>query len=357
MYDIFYIGQNDDGWKNLKDRYPHARRTPSYSNPFSSCATICFTKMFWIIPGHIEFGHQWDFSQKMASYDSEYLHLYPINHTRGQEPINPYEMCVQLWPRNLAKTYYGSVLDFNSLYGKLKICDAIDATYAEKFDIFFVSYREPNADENWQQLLRRFPTAIRIDGIKGIDNAHRACAERSTTDMFWTVDADTVVDDDWQFSYFPSMYDRNFIHLWYTRNPVNGLEYGYGAVKLWPKKKVLDYQGSWLDYTTSAGQIKVIDETVATTMFNSSPVEAWKSAFRECVKLMNNLYLHPDDHESQARLEGWTTKASDTPFANWCITGAKDAESWYTSNSGDIALINDFSWLNQLFHLKYSGIS
>jgi len=357
MYDIFYIGQNKDGWQNLKDRYPHARKTQSYTNPYSSCASDSFTKMFWIVPGHVDFGERWDFSVEVANYDTGYLHLYPISHPSSHAAINPYEMSLQLWPCDLAKTYYGSVLDFDYLYGKIKICDEIDATFVEKFDIFFVSYNEPNADENWAKLYSRFPHAKRIDGIKGIDNAHRACAQQSSTDMFWTVDADTIVDDVWQFDYFPSIYERDFIHVWYTRNPVNGLEYGYGAVKLWPKIKVLEYQGSWLDYTTSAGQIKIINHTVATTIFNSSPFESWKSAFRECIKLMHNIHINPNDTESVARLDLWKNTTSEVQFANWCKLGAQDAESWYQNQVDNILFINDFSWLKQLFQAKYSDVA
>ena len=36
------------------------------------------------------------------------------------------------------------------------------------FDIIFMSYQEPNADENWQRLVDKFPWARRVHGVKGL---------------------------------------------------------------------------------------------------------------------------------------------------------------------------------------------
>ena len=139
------------------------------------------------------------------------------------------------------------------------------------------------------------------------------------------------------------------IHIWYSRNPVNGLEYGYGAVKLWPKSQVESYEGSWLDYTVSVGQIKILNETVATTAFNSSPFETWKSAFRECVKLMRNIDTNSEDEESKIRLKTWMTVKNRANFADWCIKGANDACTWYWTNRNNLSLINNFDWLEETY--------
>ena len=171
----------------------------------------------------------------------------------------------------------------------------------------------------------------------------------STTNMFWTIDGDTVIDENFLLDYNPSIHDRNYIHIWLSRNPVNGLEYGYGAIKLWPKSKVEEYDGSWLDYTISVGQIKIINQTVATTYFNSSPFESWKSAFRECVKLVRNIKTNPDDTESKTRLDTWMKVKNDVPFAAWCITGTNDAIDWFQQNKNNLHYINNFRWLEDRF--------
>ncbi len=52
------------------------------------------------------------------------------------------------------------------------------------YDIVFISYKELNADENWEVLKSRFPTAKRIHGVKGIHQAHIAAAKKCFTKMF-----------------------------------------------------------------------------------------------------------------------------------------------------------------------------
>lgn len=224
------------------------------------------------------------------------------------------------------------------------------------YDLFFISYDESNADDNWEKLKSRFHYAKRIHGIKGISNAHLACAKSSLTKMFWTVDGDTIVDDIWDFSYQPSLWDQKYLHLWYSRNPVIGIEYGYGSVKLWPKQQVISYNGIWLDFTTSIGDIKVIEQTIATTCFNTSPYETWKSAFRECVKLCDNIRKHPDDEFSKVRSNMWLQPTSiDIPFAEWCVKGSNDGFQFFMENN-DLHLINDFAWLNAFFVKTYYNV-
>ena len=62
------------------------------------------------------------------------------------------------------------------------------------YDIVFISYKEPNADDNWEALKSRFPNAKRIHGVKGIHQAHIAAANKCFTKMFWIVDGDAMTD-------------------------------------------------------------------------------------------------------------------------------------------------------------------
>lgn len=219
------------------------------------------------------------------------------------------------------------------------------------YDVFFISYEEPNADVNWEKLKSRVKIAKRVHGIKGISNAHHACAERALTRMFWTVDGDTVPDDDFDFDYKPSVYDENYLHLWYSRNPVNDLTYGYGSIKLWPKSAVLEFDGNWLDFTTTVGNIKIMPEVVATTYFNTSPYDSWKSAFRECIKLSYNV-SRGDHVESLDRLGVWLTTTNNCEFADYSLYGARAAVKFFIENNTNVPalqLINDFEWLKKLW--------
>ena len=70
------------------------------------------------------------------------------------------------------------------------------------YDIVFISYNEPNAEENWQRLTARFPLAKRVHGVKGIHQAHIAAAKKCFTHMFWVVDGDAVILDTFDFICF-----------------------------------------------------------------------------------------------------------------------------------------------------------
>jgi hypothetical protein len=224
-------------------------------------------------------------------------------------------------------------------------------------DVFFISYDEPNAEDNWRKLRSRFPVAKRVHGIKGIKNAHMACAKKSLTRMFWTIDGDTVVDDNWDPRYTPPVWDQQYLHVWFSRNPINGLTYGYGAIKLWPKNVVLEHNRSWIDFTSSVGGIKIVENVISTTAFNTSPYNTWKSAFRECVKLSENVKKDPNDVESQYRLSQWLTVSNDSePYASWCIIGANDGVKWFQENFDNIHFINDFDWLHELFVTIYPTV-
>jgi hypothetical protein len=71
------------------------------------------------------------------------------------------------------------------------------------YDIAFISYNEAEADHNWQQLKQKFPYAKRTHGVKGIHQAHIEAAKKACTQMFYIVDADAVILNDFDFSYVP----------------------------------------------------------------------------------------------------------------------------------------------------------
>ena len=102
------------------------------------------------------------------------------------------------------------------------------------YDIIFISYNEAQADDSWKTLKDRFPYAKRIHGVKGIHQAHIEAAKNAVTDMLWIVDADAIVLDSFDFSYIPDITNQDTVHVYTSINPINGLEYGNGGVKLFP---------------------------------------------------------------------------------------------------------------------------
>lgn len=219
-----------------------------------------------------------------------------------------------------------------------------------RYDIIFISYNEPSADENFAKLKARFPYAQRIDGIKGIHQAHIAAARKAFTKMFWVVDADAIILDTFNFDYVVSDYDLENVHVWRSINPVNGLEYGYGGVKLLPKKLTQNMDTTKTDMTTSISTLfKAMPEVSNITAFNTDPYNSWRSAFRECCKLASKTIDRQNDDETTDRLDVWCTVGTDQDV----LRGAQDGRSYGLANKDNpeaLKMINDFDWLQARFN-------
>lgn len=229
------------------------------------------------------------------------------------------------------------------------------------YDIIFISYNEPNADANFEKLKARFPYAHRVHGIKGIHQAHIAAAKKAFTKMFWVVDADAEILDTFNFDHEVSKYDLECVHVWRSRNPINDLEYGYGGVKLLPKRLTQNMDISKPDMTTSISSLfKAIPEVSNITAFNTDPFNTWKSAFRECCKLSSRVIDRQDDTETQARLDAWCKLNDTVPFGFYAFLGAEGGKHYGENNRTNLEglkLINDFDWLHAQFELVKEKIS
>lgn len=215
------------------------------------------------------------------------------------------------------------------------------------FDIVFISYNEPNADENFARLKARFPLTKRIHGVKGIHQAHIAAAKNSFTRMFWVVDGDAEVLDTFNFDYKPK--DLEMVYVWRSRNPVNGLEYGYGGVKLLPKLLTLTMNTSTVDMTMSiSNKFMAVNEVSNITVFNTDPFSSWRSAFRECCKL-----AVIGNSEALLRLNRWCTIGSDLDAIQGALAGKNYGEK-NASNPEALLKINDFTWLQDRWSLEKS---
>jgi len=222
------------------------------------------------------------------------------------------------------------------------------------YDIVFISYQEPNAEDNWIALKSRFPFAKRVHGVKGIHQAHIVAAKKCFTKMFWIVDGDAVIVDDFDFSHKVNDYDLDCVHVWRSQNPINDMVYGYGGVKLFPRKLTIAMDTSKPDMTTSiSSKFKAMNDISNITQFNTGPFETWKSAFRECAKLSAKVKDRQKSGETDERLETWTTKGSDRPFGDYAIAGAVMGKRFGLDNPSDISKINDFDWLKEQFDAAF----
>jgi len=236
------------------------------------------------------------------------------------------------------------------------------------FDVIFISFDEDNCEENWAKLLEDVPWAQRVHGVKGSDAAHKAAAELSTTDRFISVDADNIVD--------PSFFDleMDFDHpklqgkavSWAAQNYINGLEYGNGGLKCWPKQYVLDMRThenadtndarNQVDFCWEDSYVQMTNQ-YSVTYPNGSPRQAFRAGFREGVKMSLVQGGKPDVDNfkkviwwgNYKRLITWCSVGADVENGLWSMYGAR--LGCYMTNLTDWDYINvrDFDYLNTLF--------
>jgi hypothetical protein len=223
------------------------------------------------------------------------------------------------------------------------------------YDIIFISYNEPEADANFNSLKDRFPLVKRVNGIKGIHQAHIAAAKKSFTKMMWVVDADAVVLNSFKFDYLVPEWETDVVHVWHSINPINSLSYGYGGIKLLPRSLTARMNVNNPDMTMSISKkFKVMKEVSNITAFNTDEFTTWRSAFRECAKLASI-----KDSEATERLDTWCN-VSNGHYGIYAIEGAVAGRKYGEKNAGNIpalSKINDFKWLADQFESHRKNIS
>jgi len=216
------------------------------------------------------------------------------------------------------------------------------------YSIVLITYNTPDAANKWKALKEQYGEIYWVNNIDGIFEAHKEAAKIAKTDLFWVIDGDAEVMKDFNFSYKPDTYDKEVVHVWSSKNPVNNLEYGYGGIKLFPTQMVRDASSWGLDFTTGLStRFKAIPEISCITAFNTSELETWRSAFRECVKLSVS-----QDSDAPSRLAAWLTPNEDAAFAAFAKTGAEQGKAFGIQHKQDIEQlnnINNFNWLEKRF--------
>jgi hypothetical protein len=143
--------------------------------------------------------------------------------------------------------------------------------------------------------------------------------------------------------------------VWLSRNPINGLTYGYGGVKLLPKQLTenMDLSNTKIDMTMSiSDKFKVVQEVSNITAFNTDPFSTWKSAFRECVKLASRPIDAGYQEETEDRLITWCNIGTGKLYGEYSIAGARAGKQYGSENIADpvqLTKINDFEWLLEQF--------
>lgn len=213
-------------------------------------------------------------------------------------------------------------------------------------DIIFISNGESNAEQNWQHLNRVHTgdnRITRVDGVKGRAEAYRAALEASNTDWAFCVFAKLEVNKDFDWTWQPDRLQEAKHYIFHAHNPVNGLEYGHMGMIAYNKKLVAINSAEGLDFTLDQAH-EVVPVLSGVARYADDPWIAWRSAFRECLKLKNSL---PDIH-SKYRLSRWLSTDTTSAVASWSAIGAQDAVNYYDSVEGNFAklrLTYEWDWL------------
>lgn len=235
-------------------------------------------------------------------------------------------------------------------------------TPISEFDIVFISYDEPNADENYANLLEKCPWAKRSHGVYGSDAAHKAAAKLAETDRFVTIDADNIVWDD----FFNIELDMNKVDTfdvvsWAGKNVVNGLVYGNGGIKMWPKvvveqmrtHEVASSPQAQVDFCWDI-HYRQMNNVYSWVHNNASPYQAYRAGFREGVKMSldGGVTVNPDrlkkivHDKNYQRLLVWCSVGADITNGLWAMYGTR--LGCYLTNMKreefDFVNVRDFKW-------------
>ena len=221
---------------------------------------------------------------------------------------------------------------------------------SQPLDIVFISNGEPNAGTNLLQLQMYLANSSQnknklhvVQGINGRVAAYHAAARASTTPWFFAVFAKLEVSPEFDWSWQPDRMQAAKHYIFHAENPVNGLIYGHQAMIAYNQKLVLENPGMGLDFTLDSLH-EVVPILSGVAHYNTSPWSAWRTAFREVIKLQASL----PDVENEYRLNQWLNfdnTDSRVVYEDWSRWGAQDAVDYYNEVGGNFdALKKSYEW-------------
>jgi hypothetical protein len=230
----------------------------------------------------------------------------------------------------------------------------------QPLDIVFISNGEPNARSNYLQMTMYLANESKntnrvhlVEGVNGRVAAYHAAARASTTPWFFAVFAKLEVTQRFDWTWQPDRMQQPKHYIFHAGNPVNGLVYGHQAMIAYNKKLALENTGVGLDFTLDQAH-EVVPILSGTAMYAETPWMAWRTAFREALKLRASL----PDVENEYRLKVWLKEDSGT-IANghWSSKGAQDAVEYYEEVKGDPTELRksyEWAWLASYAFFKRS---
>tara|TARA_R110000868_G_scaffold84588_4_gene238439 strand:+ start:861 stop:1772 length:912 start_codon:yes stop_codon:yes gene_type:complete len=243
------------------------------------------------------------------------------------------------------------------------------------YDIIYLSYDEPNAEKNFADLLTKAPWAKRVHGVEGSDAAHKACAALSETDRFITVDGDNIIRPGFlqQELIIPAGSDlEKSVISWCGKNEINGLMYGNGGLKCWPKEYVInmrthenadaDNVAAQVDFCWDLQYIQQ-NSCYSDVHNNATAHQAWRAGFREGVKMALDNGAKPSKEQflkghwkNLHRLWIWLMVGADVENGDWAILGARAGLFMTMCTEWNYVQVRDFKHLNDLWDTSFADI-
>jgi hypothetical protein len=234
-------------------------------------------------------------------------------------------------------------------------------------DCVYLSYDEPNKEEHWVKIRNMVPWAIRVDGIKGSDAAHKAAAEAITTERFILIDGDNLPDPEFfnQTLLFSTEQHEQAVFRWRARNHINGLMYGNGGLSSWTRTYVQNMHTHENTDGRTETQVEfcfdplywAMHDCYSTTYPNGSAFHAWRAGFREGVKMCLDRGRRPTLPEFQHRVHQrnldnltiWHNVGADVDYGYWSIAGARQGTYMTMLTNWDYLQVQSFDALAELW--------
>ena len=234
-------------------------------------------------------------------------------------------------------------------------------------DCIFLTYDEPNKEENWVKIKNMIPWAKRVDGVNGSDAAHKAAAKASDTDRFVLVDGDNLPDPNFfNLTLDIPNTDAVCVYRWRAKNYINGLMYGNGGLSIWSKQFVYNMRTHEASDGTSENDVEfcfypnyyAMHDCYSTTYPNATAFQAWRAGFREGVKMCLNKGVRPTIVEFQDRVHHrnldhltiWHNVGRDVDNGIWAIAGSRmGTYMTMITPTWDHRVVQDFAELKKLW--------
>ena len=215
--------------------------------------------------------------------------------------------------------------------------------------VYFLYSDEKDAQLNWFKCQRQASHSVAFKSVGTIFESHKAIADDCTADRFYVVDGDNYILDNFTFNKQIELKPKS-VAVFRSKNPVNGLVYGHGGIKLFSKDCFSAERLDKPDMTTTLADSYIKVNILASEhRFNYSPYSTWRTAFREAVKLSAGINKNNNDNESLARLQMWLNAGNEAEYGYFSIQGARAGERYSKRSNADLTKVNDFRWLEQQF--------